>query len=62
MTERIKGLVDLLPAELAPEVERPLVRLTHGDENWQEFSSSASAALFDEAEVEYTEEDIPEVA
>jgi len=62
VTERIKELVDLLPAELAPEVERLLVRLTHADENWQEFSSSAFAALFDETEVEYTEEDIPEVA
>lgn len=62
VTERIKDLVDLLPAEVAREVERLLVRLTHGDEDWQEFSSSAFAALFDDTEVEYTEDDIPEVA
>ena len=62
VTERIKELVDLLPAEVAREVERLLVRLTHGDEDWQEFSSQAFAALFDDTEVEYTEDDIPEVA
>ena len=39
-----------------------LVRLTHGDDDWQTFSAAAFGALFDESEVEYTDDDIPEGA
>ena len=62
VTERIKDLVDLLPPDFASEVERMLVRLTQGDDDWQTFSVAAFGALFDESEVEYTEEDVPEGA
>ena len=51
----------MLPPELAPEMERLLERLTQGDdEDWQAFSSAAFGTLFDETEVEYTEDEIPE--
>jgi len=62
--ERIKELVDELEPEVAVEVEQLLNRLAHGDERteWQEVSSAAFGRLFDESEVVYTEEDLPESA
>jgi hypothetical protein len=62
--ERIKELVDQLEPEVAEEVEQLLSRLTHGDEwtDLQAFSTVAFAGLFDETEVVYTEEDLPESA
>ena len=41
VTERINELGDLLLPDLASEVERMLVRLTHGDDDWQTFSAAA---------------------
>ena len=52
----------MLPPELASQVERMLACLTQGEDDWQTFSVAAFGALFDESEVAYTEEDIPEGA
>jgi hypothetical protein len=59
--DRIRELVDQLSPEVAVEVERLLSRLAGNDEEdgWGEVSLVAFAALFDDTEVVYTEDDLP---
>lgn len=62
--DRIKQLVDQLTPEGAVEVEQLLNRLAQADEgaDWQEVTVAAFSGFFDDTEVEYTEDDLPQTA